>query len=106
VRLALVVILLGSCASMPTTQPTGARTSPVVARTADGRAVTISVEGSHVQHVDPTDGATSSVVVPALTDAHGHVVGLGLSMLRVDLRNCRSPEDCADRVRARRTFRV
>ena len=99
VRLVLVVLLLGGCASMPTTQPKGARTSPVVARTADGQAVTISVEGSHIQRVDPTDGATSSVVVPGLTDAHGHVVGLGLSMLRVNLRNCRSPEDCANRVR-------
>jgi predicted amidohydrolase YtcJ len=99
VRLVLVVLLFGGCASMPTTQPTGVRTSPVVSRTADGQAVTISVEGSHIEHVDPTDSATSSVVVAGLTDAHGHVVGLGLSMLRVDLRNCRSPEDCANRVR-------
>jgi predicted amidohydrolase YtcJ len=37
-------------------------------------------------------------VVPALTDAHAHLVGLGLSLVRVDLRNCSSPQACAERV--------
>jgi len=100
VRLTLVVLLLGGCASMPTTQPTAARASPVVARTPEGQAVTISVEGSLIQRLDRTESATSSVVVPGLTDAHGHLVGLGLSLVKVDLRSCRSSQDCAARVQS------
>jgi predicted amidohydrolase YtcJ len=83
---------------MPTVQP-GA-TAPIVnATTPDGRTVSISIKGSRIDRVQPAQGAPASVVVPALTDAHGHVVGLGLSMIRVDLRGCRSPEECANRVR-------
>ena len=85
---------------MPTTEPTAARAAPLVARTSDGQAVTISIEGSHIQRVGRAENATSSFVVPGLTDAHGHVVGLGLSLVRVDLRSCRSVEDCAARVQA------
>ena len=60
----------------------------------------ISTKGSRIDRVEHPDSTASSVVVPALTDAHGHVVGLGLSLVRVDLRGCRSPADCAERVRA------
>ena len=83
---------------MPSVQPDATHLA-VVANTLDGRAVSISVKGSRIERVEPAQGASPSVVVPALTDAHGHVVGLGLSLVRVDLRSCRSPEDCADRVR-------
>src|SRR5262249_3835365 len=38
--------------------------------------------------------------VTGLTDAHGHVVSLGLSLVRVDLRDCQSPADCAARLKA------
>jgi predicted amidohydrolase YtcJ len=48
-------------------------------------------------HLIDTRGAS---VVPALTDGHGHLVGLGLSLVKVNLRGCGSPEDCAERVRA------
>src|SRR5262249_60837741 len=41
-----------------------------------------------------------AIVVPGLTDAHGHVVSLGLSLVRVDLRDCQSPADCAGRLNA------
>jgi predicted amidohydrolase YtcJ len=37
-------------------------------------------------------------VVPALTDAHAHLVHLGQAAARVDLRGCRSPDDCAHRL--------
>src|SRR4051812_25421066 len=36
--------------------------------------------------------------VPALTDAHAHLVSLGLESLHVDLRGCSSPADCAARL--------
>jgi predicted amidohydrolase YtcJ len=71
----------------------------VTATTPDGRPVSIFIKGSRIDAIQPAQGAPASVVVPGLTDAHGHVVGLGLSMVRVDLRNCSSPEDCANRVR-------
>jgi predicted amidohydrolase YtcJ len=44
-------------------------------------------------------------VVPALTDAHAHLVGLGLARVQVDLRGCRSADDCAARVLAARPNR-
>jgi predicted amidohydrolase YtcJ len=44
-------------------------------------------------------------VVPALTDAHAHLVGLGLARSQVDLRGCASADDCASRVAAARPNR-
>jgi predicted amidohydrolase YtcJ len=38
-------------------------------------------------------------VLPALTDAHAHLVGLGMELVQVDLRGCDSPAACAERVR-------
>jgi predicted amidohydrolase YtcJ len=37
-------------------------------------------------------------VVPALTDAHAHLLGLGLEVVQVDLRGCASPDECARRL--------
>jgi predicted amidohydrolase YtcJ len=39
-------------------------------------------------------------VIPSLTDAHVHLVGLGLARAEVDLRGCASPAECARRVAA------
>jgi predicted amidohydrolase YtcJ len=39
-------------------------------------------------------------VVPALTDAHAHLVGLGLARAGADLRACASPTECARRAAA------
>jgi predicted amidohydrolase YtcJ len=39
-------------------------------------------------------------VIPALTDAHAHLVSLGETLEQVNLEGCASPEACADRVRA------
>src|SRR5262245_17646222 len=90
VRLTIVVVLLGGCASMPRGQEEeGTRPSPVVVRTPQGDSVAISVAGSRIDRVEPTKSSTTATVVPALTDAHGHVVGLGLALVRVDLRSCR-----------------
>src|SRR5262249_53401552 len=71
----------------------------VNATTPDGRPVSISIKGAQVAATQPAQGAPPSVVVPALTDALGHLFGLGLALTRVDLRSCKSPEDCANRVR-------
>ena len=84
---------------MPSLQSDAPR-PPLVARTAQGDVVAISLAGSRIVRVEPARSAPSSVVVPGLTDAHGHVVGLGLSLVKVDLRGCRSPADCAARVQA------
>jgi predicted amidohydrolase YtcJ len=37
------------------------------------------------------------LVVPGLVDAHAHLVGLGISLARVDLRHCESAQACAER---------
>ena len=37
-------------------------------------------------------------VIPGLTDAHCHLLGLGLSLRQVDLRGCASPKECAARL--------
>ena len=84
---------------MPPAPSNGPRPTPLVARTAGGDRVSITLAGSRIERIDRPDSPTSSVVVPGLTDAHGHVVGLGLSLVRVDLRSCQSPSDCAERVR-------
>ncbi len=42
-----------------------------------------------------------AVVLPGLTDAHCHLIGLGLMADRVDLRGARSPRECAERMAAR-----
>jgi predicted amidohydrolase YtcJ len=73
--------------------------TPVQATTTDGRSASISIDGSRINRVDDGEGKPTQVVVEGLTDAHGHVFGLGQSLIRVDLRSCRSPEDCANRVR-------
>src|SRR4030095_17001650 len=99
VRLTLVVVFLGGCSSMPTGHADSSRPTPVLARMPQGDTVAISVTGSRIDRVEHPTKDTTSTVVPALTDAHGHVVGLGLSKVRVDLRSCRSPDDCANRVR-------
>jgi len=85
---------------VPSAQSDVPRPIPLVARTAQGDLVAISIAGSRIERIERSSAPTSSVVVAGLTDAHGHVVGLGLSLGKVDLRGCRSAEDCAARVQA------
>src|SRR5262249_7317062 len=63
-----------------------------------GRFASISIEGSRINRIADSEGKRAEVVVAGLTDAHGHLFGLGQSLIRVDLRGCHSPEDCANRV--------
>jgi len=97
------LLLLGGCASMPTGQADPTRPPSVNAKTPQGDTVAISVAGSRIDRLDPSSTPTGSTVVPGLTDAHGHLVGLGLALVKVDLRSCRSPQDCAARVQAARS---
>src|SRR5215468_8992244 len=84
---------------MPSSGPREARPTPLIATPPNGRPASIAIEASTISKVEPSSEAAAGTIVPALTDAHGHVVGLGLSLVRVDLRNCRTPDDCASRVR-------
>ena len=77
VRLALVILFLGGCASMPPSQASSGDT-PVRAVTPEGRSVSISAKGSRIDRVDDGEAKPTQVVVEGLTDAHGHLVGLGL----------------------------
>lgn len=43
--------------------------------------------------------AGNATIIPGLIDAHGHVSGLGLNMLRADLAGTRSKEDVLQRLR-------
>ncbi|GIX35493.1 MAG: amidohydrolase [Lysobacteraceae bacterium] len=44
--------------------------------------------------------AGDAVVIPGLIDAHGHVLGHGLSLLQADLSGARSPQEVVERLRA------
>ncbi len=44
--------------------------------------------------------AAGRTVVPGLIDAHGHLMGLGLSLMRADLRGAASKEEVIERLRA------
>ncbi len=85
---------------MPSAQSNAPRPSPLVARTTQGDLVAIFIVGSRIDRIERASSETSSAVVAGVTDAHGHVVGLGLTLVQVDLRSCRSAEDCAARVQA------
>ncbi len=75
----------------------------------------VAVRGGAIVAIDDVDklvGPKTRVVelhgravVPALTDAHAHLVGLGLARTQVDLRGCSSADDCARRVAAARPNR-
>ncbi len=68
----------------------------------------LAVRGATIVAVDDVDALVGKrtrvvelhgrAVVPALTDAHAHLVGLGLAAAAVDLRGCTSAADCARRV--------
>lgn len=89
-----------------TQDPAHTRASAVAAR-----AGVIVAVGSD-QEVAPLVGPSTRVialggraVVPSVTDAHAHLVGLGLSLAAVELRGCASPDECARRVAAARANR-
>lgn len=46
----------------------------------------------------PSKNLQGKTVLPGLTDAHGHVLGLGMSLLQIDLRDAQSVNDAVDTV--------
>ena len=103
-RAALIslLVLLPGCTSSKMPGP-GISLTPTTTRVLSG----VTVDSGRVRAVanglsvgtSEGIGVDGRTVVAALTDAHGHLVGLGLSLVRVDLRNCPSPKECAERVR-------
>jgi hypothetical protein len=68
---------------------------------ADGRIIAMGddaekLAGEKTRVID-LGGRTA---LPALTDAHAHLYGLGQALSQVDLRGCRSEAECAEQVRA------
>ena len=61
----------------------------------------VAVDGAALALVGPKTRVIDlhgRAVVPSLTDAHAHLVNLGLARNQVDLRGCSSPDDCAGRI--------
>ena len=92
-----LVLRNGAIATMDTAAP---RARAIAVRA--GRIVALGDDadvrafiGPHTRVVD----LAGRSVVPALTDAHAHLYGLGLALARVDLRGCTSPDACAARAR-------
>jgi len=110
-RATLGLLLLG-CASTPM-PPSGSADLIILASGPTASTPTaVAVEGSRITAVGSPDELLrlrgpqtrlidfhGGTIVPALTDAHGHLVGLGFALANVDLRGCNSPKDCADRIR-------
>jgi len=67
--------------------------------TQNGRVLAIG-DASLVDHYPDFNRVdmNGKTVIPGLTDAHGHVLGLGMSLLQVDLRDTSSVNDAVSRV--------
>lgn len=78
------------------------------------RAEAVAASEGRIVYVGDTSGALKlkgpktrvvdlrgRTVVPGLIDAHGHVTGLGFSLVRLDVTGTSSPDEIAQRVRAR-----
>jgi predicted amidohydrolase YtcJ len=117
--LAMLLLALGAGEPTPATRPATSNPAEIVFRNGSvftndvghPRAQAVAVRGSRIaavgadNEVQPLIGPNTRVidlrggaVVPALTDAHCHLVGFGLQLRRVDLRGCTSTVDCAARV--------
>ena len=79
------------------------------------RAEAIAVKGDRFVWIGTTQGARASVrakrtvdlrgatVFPGIVDAHTHLMSLGESFLKVDLKNVPTPEEAIRRIKARAT---
>ncbi len=86
--------------------PTALATEPVAALAfdADGRVIAHG-SGSEVRRLleerarGTSEVVVDGVVLPGLIDAHGHLMGLGFSLLQADLVDTRSPSQVVERLR-------
>ena len=111
-RYVLVLLLLPALASAEPAADLVLRSGDVLTQdAARPHAQAIAVRGARVVAVgDDADVAAfigphtrvvelrGRAVVPALTDAHAHLMDLGLALTEVDLRGCTAPDDCAQRL--------
>ncbi|HET8816169.1 MAG TPA: amidohydrolase [Pseudidiomarina sp.] len=69
----------------------------------DGRIAAIgsvsSIRGAYDFTIDQEISLNNKTVLPGIIDAHGHVLGLGLNLMEVDLRTATSEADAVARVR-------
>jgi len=72
-------------------------TATAIAWDAQGRIVAVGDEVARQGEVIDAGGAT---VVPGLIDAHGHLMGLGQSLMRADLVDTASRQEIVERLRA------
>lgn len=106
--LAAMLLCLNGSASAATTLLTAARVhageaiAEAVAWNDDGRIVAIGTNAQlRAQYPDAEEiDAGGAAVLPGLVDAHGHVLGLGLSLLNADLRGTTSKAQVIERLRA------
>ncbi|MBI3505921.1 MAG: amidohydrolase [Proteobacteria bacterium] len=118
IRLLALTVLLGGCASAPRGGiPAGGadlvlRNGVFVTMDDDRpRASAVAIDGGrivavgHDRDIFPWTGPKSRIVdlrgravLPALTDGHAHLSGLGLAMISADLGGCVSADDCARRL--------
>lgn len=73
-----------------------------IAFDADGRIVAVGSSNALLKRYPKAEriDAGQATVVPGLIDAHGHVAGLGLTKLRVDLADTASKDEILERLRA------
>jgi len=106
----LFIITSGVFAEQPTTLIHNARiytfSEPAVADSIvfDARGKIIAV-GSHekisARFTDTNSiDAQGATIIPGLIDAHGHILNLGLSLLRADLRGTQSKSEVLDRLKS------
>jgi predicted amidohydrolase YtcJ len=106
--LAILLLALDGTAAAATTVlinarvHTSAATAEAVAWNEAGRIVAIGA-GAELRKQFPDAvllDAGGAAVLPGLVDAHGHVLGLGLSLLNADLRGTESKPQVIERLRA------
>ncbi|MFY8274338.1 amidohydrolase [Pseudoalteromonas sp. SSDWG2] len=67
----------------------------------DGRVVNLGANDIVASYPDATviDGQ-GKVMLPGLIDAHGHIIGLGQNLMRLDLRDTSSVEEIGEKLKA------
>src|SRR5690606_22717390 len=64
----------------------------------EGRVVELVREGERAPRADYRENGRGRTVIPGLIDSHAHVMGLGLSLLTVDLSDTRTLAEAQARI--------
>ncbi len=65
----------------------------------DGKVVALNPDPESVDEATKIDGR-EAVMLPGLVDAHGHLLGLGSTLLQVDVRDLKSAKQTAQKVQS------